>query len=83
VCGIEKVDLAAVWNFSEQAFDQRGFARAVFPDDGGEFPAMQVEVDILQHRRPVVLHADTAHRRAALAASVRRHAVVRGRVLGR
>ena len=80
---VEKMHFTGVRQFTEQTFDQRGLARPVFADHRGQLAAVQMEVDILEHRHSIAPRSHTAHGRATLSAAVRRDAVMGGGVIRR
>jgi len=74
--------LTGVRNFAEQASDERRFACTVFPDNRREFPAMQMQIDMLENRSSTNTRPDIAQRGAAFTAAVGSDAVVRQRMFG-
>ncbi len=68
-----KMDYPSVGNLTKQCPEQSGFPRPIRPDNGREFPTMQMQGDVLNNGMAVKCDADFVNVRAALTALMRRN----------
>ena len=72
----QKMDAPGVGYLAQECAQERGFPRAVWPNQGGQLAAMEMERDILQDGDAVERDPEVLQLRAAFAADVGCEAMV-------